>query len=180
MTHSFRGSTIVMVTLALGFTSFSGHAETGDSAEAAATVKAHIAPVTAIRTVQEKTHGRAFGMGMEVASSGSWYEVQVDVKGKPMLARINPATGAWLGMSKASGEDAEGMGILAGAKVNLIEAVTSAERAGHGRALEAGPSGHGEQAHYDVDIAQRGGAITHYSVDANTGAVSADASDESD
>lgn len=154
------------------------YAETGDASEAAATLKAKISPVRAIKLAQEDSHGKAFGMGMEVADSKAWYEVQVDVKGKPMVARINPDTGAWLGMKPAEGEDAEGMTTLAHAKVDLTEAVRAAENAGHGRALEAGVSGEGDEAHYAVDIARQGGAIVHFAVDPATGAVHAMDSDE--
>lgn len=180
MTRSVHIMLVAAAALLAATLSATAYAESGDSAEAAATLRANISPANAIMTAQNKAHGRAFGMGMEVSQGKSWYEVQVDVGGKPMVARINPSTGAWLGMSPAQGEDAEGMNVLANAKVGLVQAVQDAERSGHGRALEAGPSAAGESAHYDVDVAQKGGAIVHFSVNPQSGAVSTESSNEAD
>lgn len=180
MKRSVWAMSLGMTAVLAGALCATARAETGDASEAAATLRAKVSPIRAIELVQNKTHGHVYGMGMEVSRGKSWYEVQVDVNGKPMVARIDPAKGRWLGMSSARGEDAEGMNTLRGSKVSLVQAIRSAETVGHGRAMEAGPYGAGASAHYDVDIAKKGGAISHFSVDANSGRVTAAPSDESD
>lgn len=147
------------------------HADASENAEIAAVRHAGIAPMDAVTRAEKHTGGRAFGMGLEVAHRGTWYEVQLDVHGRPVLARIDPQNGTWLGSSPAHGEDAQGMHSLSGRKLSLNQAIAAAEHAGHGRALEAGPFGHGKAAHYDVDVVRSDGRVTHLSVDPDSGAV---------
>jgi uncharacterized membrane protein YkoI len=170
-----RASTLATVPMALIALLVSGigtaHADANEKAEIAAVRLANITPLSAVARAQKRSGGEAFGMGLEVSRHGTWYEIQVNVHGKPMLARIDPHNGAWLGMGPAHGEDAQGLHTLDGRKVTLSDAIATAERAAQGRALEAGPYGHGKDAHYDVDVVHKDGSIAHLSVDADSGLV---------
>lgn len=148
------------------------HADASESAEIAAVHNASVAPVDAVALAEKHSGGRAFGMGLEASHRKSWYEIQLDVHGNPMLARIDPRSGAWLGMAPAHGDDASGMHSLDGHKVSLAQAITAAERVAAGRALEAGPFGHGKSAHYDVDVVRSNLSVAHLSVNPDTGVVS--------
>jgi hypothetical protein len=83
---------------------------------------------------------------------------------------IRPAApgSAW---TRPDGEDAQGLHALDGRKLDLSQAITAAEHAGHGRALEAGPYGHGLTAHYDVDVVRANGTVSHLQVNPDSGAV---------
>ena len=163
--------------LALGTGQARGAA--GEAGEIAAITAARITPTRAIAIAEGRTHGRAFGMGLEVAPSGTWYEVQLNVGGKPMLARVAPESGRFLGIAAARGEDADGLHSLDGRPLTLAGAITAAERHAGGRALEAGPYGKGRDAHYDVDVV-KAGAVSHWSVNAHTGAVTPAPASEQD
>ena len=154
-------------------------ADAGEAGEIAAVASARITPTHAIAIAEGRSHGRAFGMGLEVAKSGTWYEVQLNVKGKPMLARVAPDSGRFLGIAPARGEDADGLHSLDGHPLTLAGAITAAERHAGGRALEAGPYGKGPGAHYDVDVV-KAGAVSHWSVNADTGAVTPAPASEQD
>ena len=99
------------------------HADVSEKAEVDSVHRATTSPVGAVSRAEAKFCGRAFDMGLEVSTSGTWYEVPLNVRGKPMLARINPSSGAWLGMSPAHGEDVQGLHVG-----------VAAQRAGLGRA----------------------------------------------
>lgn len=156
------------------------HADASEAAEIAAVRHARIAPAQAVMRAEQQSGGKAYGMGLEATGRGAWYEVQLNVRGKPMLARVDPNTGAWLGMASAHGEDAEGLHSLDGRKLSLNQAIAIAEHAGQGRALEAGPYGKGATAHYDVDVVRAHGGVAHLKVDADTGAVADAPSSEAD
>lgn len=137
------------------------HADVSEKAEVDAVHHATTPPVGAVSRAEAKFGGKAFDMGLEVSTSGTWYEVPLNVRGKPMLARINPSSGAWLGMSPAHGEDVQGLHVS-----------VAAQRAGLGRALEAGPHGHGTMAYYDIDVIRTNGSMANLEVNPNSGAVS--------
>ncbi|WP_329742190.1 PepSY domain-containing protein [Dyella sp. A6] len=171
-TNAFVPTMACAVLLFAGAGLGTAHADASEAAEIAAVHSAGIAPMDAVSRAEKHSGGRAFGMGLEVARRGTWYEVQLDVHGKPMLARIDPQSGSWLGIAPAHGEDAQGMLSLKGRKLSLNQAIAAAEHAGHGRALEAGPYGHGKAAHYDVDVVSQSNHVAHFSVDPDTGRVS--------
>jgi hypothetical protein len=78
------------------------------------------------------------------------------------------------GCSQPRGEDAQGAHALDGSKLTLAEAITRAERVGHGPALEASAAGHGDQAHVDVDVIQdQGKRVAHYRVSIHGGQIRA-------
>ena len=168
-------ATLALLALGTGL----ARADAGEAGEIAAVATAKITPTHAIAIAEGHSHGRAFGMGLEVARNGTWYEVQLDVKGKPMLARVAPDSGRFLGIAAARGEDAAGLHSLDGRPLTLAGAITAAERHAGGRALEAGPYGKGPGAHYDVDVV-RAGAVSHWSVNADTGAVTPAPASEQD
>lgn len=186
MNRFFRGQRTFVVAIALGLAAIftagtnPAYADAGEADEIAAVSHAEISPAQAVLSAEQHSGGKAFGMGLEVTGHGTWYEVQLSVLGKPMLARVSPSTGAWLGMSPAKGEDAEGLHSLDGRKLDLSHAIAIAERAGHGRALEAGPYGKGASAHYDVDVVRADGGVAHLKVDADTGEVNDAPTSEAD
>jgi uncharacterized membrane protein YkoI len=161
--------------LALGLTGFvpAAHADASEAAEIAAVARARITPIAAVTLAEKHGGGRAYGMGLEVARLGTWYEVQLNVKGQPMVARIDPHSGAFLGIEPAKGDDRIGAQTLVGRKIDLTQAIRAAETHAHGHALEAGPEGTGTTAHYDVDVVSAGGKVQHLSVNADNGAVGA-------
>ena len=163
----------VALALTLGLTGFipAAHADASEAAEIAAVAKAHITPIAAVELAQKHAGGRAYGMGLEVARLGTWYEVQLNVKGQPMVARIDPHSGAFLGIEPAKGDDRIGAHTLVGRRIDLVQAIRVAEMHAHGRALEAGPAGSGAGAHYDIDVVGAGGKLQHLSVDADSAAV---------
>lgn len=163
----------VALALALGLVGFvpAAHADASEAAEISAVAKARITPIEAVRLAEKHGGGRAYGMGLEVARLGIWYEVQMNVKGRPMVARIDPHSGALLGIEPARGDDRNGARTLDGRKIDLTQAIRAAEAHAHGRALEAGPEGTGASAHYDVDVVGAGGKVRHLSVNADSGAV---------
>ncbi|THD10796.1 PepSY domain-containing protein [Metallibacterium scheffleri] len=163
----------VALALALDMTGFvpAAHADASEAAEIAAVARAHITPIAAVTLAEKHSGGRAYGMGLEVARLGTWYEVQLDVKGQSMVARIDPHSGAFLGIEPAKGDDRIGARTLAGRKIDLVQALRAAETHAHGRALEAGPAGSGVTAHYDVDVVAAGGKLQHLSVNADNATV---------
>lgn len=146
-------------------------ADTGEQSEMAAVVKSVITPDKAV-TIAERSGGRAYAMGMEVAPSGHWYEVGVLRDGKPTLVRIDPSSGKVLGSGAARGEDANGAHALDQGKLTLTEAIAAAERAGNGTALEANAAGSGANAHVVIDIV-KGNAVSHYRVAKKDGRIDA-------
>lgn len=159
---------LLIMALALGVTT-SALADSGDAGEAAATLKANITPIQAVRIAQSESHGRAFGMGMEVNGKKHGYEVQLDVHGHPMLGRVAPDSGRWLGMKPAHGEDAQGMDAMKGHAIGLIAAMQAATHSHPGRPLEAGPAGTGAHTYYAVDVVRSDGAIVHVRVNPDSG-----------
>lgn len=161
----------VALGLALAGAAGSAHADASEAAEIAAVSKATITPLAALAKAEQHTGGHAYGLGLEVARHGTWYEVQMNVRNRPMVARIDPHSGAFLGISPARGEDRNGAHTLDGRRIDLGMAIRAAETTSHGRAMEAGPEGHGAAAHWDVDVVQAGGRLAHLSINADTGAV---------
>ena len=163
------------VALALGLAltgmASSAHADASEAAEIAAVAKATVTPLAAVAAAERHGGGHAYGMGLEVARLGTWYAVQMNVRNRPMVARIDPHSGAFLGMAPAKGEDRAGAHTLDARRIGLAAAIRAAEGAGHGHALEAGPEGHGAAAHWDVDVVQTTGTLVHLSVNADSGKV---------
>ena len=158
--------------LGLALTGMAGgaHADASESAEIAAVARAAVTPLAAVAAA-ERHGGHAYGMGLEVSRLGTWYAVQMNVGRRSMVARIDPHSGALLGMAPAKGEDRAGAHTLDGRKIGLVAAIRAAESAGHGHALEAGPAGRGAAAHWDVDVVQTAGTLLHLSVNADSGKV---------
>ncbi|MEO6969225.1 MAG: PepSY domain-containing protein [Rhodanobacteraceae bacterium] len=150
---------IAMIALTLASaTAFA--ADTGEQSEMMAAAKALITPDKAV-AIAEQIGGRAYAMGMEVAGSGHWYEVDVLRNGKPVEVRIDSDNGKVLGSSAARGEDANGAHALAQGKLTLGAAIADAERAGSGTAMEATSNGSGSRAAVIVDVVH-GNTISHY------------------
>lgn len=155
--------TLIAAAIALTLANAAAHAaDSGEPAEMAAVLKAPITPDKAV-AIAEQAGGRAYGFGMEVASRGHWYEVDVLRDGKPVEVRIDSDNGKLLGSSAARGEDTAGAHALDGGKLTLGAGIAAAERAGAGPALEANAVGSGANAHVVVDIV-KGNAIAHYRV----------------
>lgn len=159
------------LSLALGLPALAGTIAHEDRMEMAAVTHAAITPDHAIR-IAEDSGGVAYGYGMEATRNGQWYEVDVLRAGAKLAVRIDPATGKLLRSSAAKGEDAEGANALYRSGLTFREAVTKAEQAGHGRALEASAAGHGNDAHVDVDVIQ-GRSVAHYRVSIHNGQIRA-------
>lgn len=157
--------------LALSGMASSAHADASEAAEIAAVSRATITPLAALAKAEQHSGGQAYGLGLEVARHGTWYEVQMNVRNRPMVARIDPHSGAFLGMAPAKGEDRAGAHTLDGRKIGLAAAIRAAESAGHGRALEAGPEGAAAAAHWDVDVVRTAGTLVHLSVNADSGKI---------
>ncbi|HJP99599.1 MAG TPA: PepSY domain-containing protein [Rhodanobacteraceae bacterium] len=155
--------------LAITVPAFAGSIGHEDRMEMAAVAQAPVTPNHAIR-IAETGGGTAYGYGMEATHGAQWYEVDVLRGGAKLEVRIDPATGKVLGSSAAKGEDAEGANALDRGKLSFSEAVAKAEKAGHGRALEASAAGHGANAHVDVDVIQ-GKSIAHYRVSIQNGQI---------
>lgn len=172
--ESRKRTLIIALALVLPFANGIRPTQAGSSenAEITAVRYAKITSVEAVARAQQHSGGNAFGMGLEVARHGTWYEIQLNVQGKAMLARIDPTRGTWLGVTEAHGEDAQGLHSLDGRKLNLSQAIIVAERASRGRTLEAGPYGQGATAHYDVDVVLSNRSVAHLRVDPDTGVVS--------
>ncbi len=166
-----RGLIATAIALTMTLSAAAAHADASEAAEIAAVSTATVTPLAALARAEQHSSGHAYGMGLEVAPQGTWYEVQMLVRGQPMVARIDPHSGAFLGLAPARGEDRAGAHTLDGRRINLAMAIRAAETTGHGHALEAGPAGHGAAAHWDVDVVGAGGKLEHYRVNADTGAV---------
>lgn len=132
----------------------------------------HCEPLRSLRdSAAANGGGTPYGYGMESTRRGqNWYFVNLLRDGAPVEVRIDPATGKVLRSSAATGEAAKGANALKGSKLTLREAVAKAERAGNGRALEAGAAGQGSSAYVDVDVIQ-GHTIAHYRVSMRKGRV---------
>lgn len=173
MTHAL--SRVLFATFAIGMASAAcaGGIEPGDRLEMAAVLKAPITPTHAVR-IAEAGGGRAYRFGMEAASHGHWYEVDV-LRGNARLElRIDASTGKLLGSGPARDKDAHGAHVLDGSVLAFGEAIAHAERVGNGPALEANASGHVGNAHVDVDVIQEHGKrLAHYRVSMHGGQITA-------
>lgn len=150
---------------------FAGSIEPGDHMEMAAVLNAPVTPTQAVK-IAESGGGRAYGYGMEANRHGHWYEVEVLRGDSRLELRIDASSGRVLGSSAAHGEDARGAHALDGSKLTFGQAIAQAERVGHGPALEADATGHGDQAHVDVDVIQNHGKrVEHYRVSLVNGQV---------
>ncbi len=162
---------VAALVLATAATAFAGSIEAGDRLEMAAVLESPVTPAQAVK-IAETGGGRAYGYGMEATPHGHWYEVDV-LRGNARLElRIDANNGKVIGSSPARGEDAHGAHALDGGKLTFGEAITQAERAGNGPALEANAAGHGDTAHVDVDVIQdHGKRIAHYRVSMHGGRI---------
>lgn len=115
-----------------------------ESAEVAAVMAAKTSPVDAVRAAEASAGGRAVSMGLEAqGSAASYYEVLVSSPNGLQEVRLDPATGAVQGATKAGTKALEDLKAgqvdqATSAPVTLGQAITAAEQAAGGRALEAG------------------------------------------
>lgn len=164
---------VIAIALALGTSTIAAASgmDAEDRAEAAAVVHASVTPARAVQ-IAEQGGGRAYAFGFESSKKGNWYEVEVLRNDTPMEVRIDPTSGKVLGTGNATGEDAKGAHALDQSKLNLTVALSQAERAGNGTAMEATSMGHGAGAHVIVDVVQ-GQNVAHFRVSMHNGQIEA-------
>lgn len=176
--HNFVKALAVFVS-ALGLLySVAGHADHRDrrAAEILAVEHANVPLTTAISTAQSSVTGRAIGAETEVRHEKSRYEVAIATPKGVAKVEIDLATGkvvdtdepgffdrlfGWESKNKAE--------VAATLPVNLIDAVTKAEKATGGKAIEARLKTKGETPHYLVGVVV-GTTVKLMNVDAKSGA----------
>lgn len=173
MTRLLTQSIAVVLALTVTAAAFAGSIEAGDHMEMAAVLKAPVTPTKAVQ-IAENGGGHAYGYGMEANQHGHWYEVDVLRGNAKLQLRIDASSGKVLGSSPAHGDDARGAHALDGGKLTFGAAIAQAERVGNGPALEADATGHGTNAHVDVDVIQNHGKqVAHYKVTMRGGQIHA-------
>lgn len=152
--------------------------DAAEHTEIAALQSAAIAPAAAIKAAESHAHGRALGFGYERNATTNAYEVTVSTSSGLRLVQVNPANGAVIGSRAeadnamaADGLPATALRQAAAAPGSLAAAVTAAERATGGRALEANYALHHGHLSVDVDVPAKG-RIASFSVDPASGHVS--------
>lgn len=157
-----------------------------EKAEISAVQTASVTPTAAIKAAEAHAGGQALGFGYERDATSNSYEVTVATPSGLKLVQVDPANGNVLGTKAQAANVMAGDGLpasalqqAAAAPASLASAVSAAEQAAGGRALEANYALHNGHMSVDVDVA-KGGAIRSVFVDPANGHVSQTASAENE
>lgn len=169
-------------TLALGGLGGAYAASNGDkvdgeeAAEIAAVMSASNSLGDAVRLAEAETNGKAFEAGMEDKDGNAVYEIRTVAGDVVRELSIDPATGKVLesdeeGMFSKLMRDDEELAGFAAATTSLGDAITAAEQATGGKAIEAEMDDDAANSAYEVEVAAADGSVVKVTVDGASGKV---------
>ena len=138
-----------------------------DAREIAALAAAPVTLTQAIGTAEKESGGQALEAEAEREDGRLVYEVTTLVDGKLYEFEIDPQSGAILEKEVEEAEDDE---VPTGKIIDIATAMTAAEAAGNGQAIEAEFETEDGRALYEVEV-MSGQSVTKILVDAESGQV---------